>query len=86
MDGIVVHMAPTPTYTERVAAAVAAAIEQAGTSANAVAEGAGIPQATLSRRLNGHASFLIRELEQIANYLAIPVEQLASPARQVDAA
>jgi transcriptional regulator with XRE-family HTH domain len=78
-------MANSDTYTERVAAAVGAAIEAAGTSANAVAKGTGIPQATLSRRLNG-SPFHVGELDRIANYLGIQVEQFTAPARQDDAA
>jgi transcriptional regulator with XRE-family HTH domain len=74
-------MAPPDTYTQRVAAAVQAAIDQAGTTAHAVAKGTGIPQATLSRRLTGNSSFLIRELDQIAQHLHVPVEQLTAPTR-----
>jgi transcriptional regulator with XRE-family HTH domain len=64
-----------------VAAAVAAAIAQAGITYQAVAKGTGIPQATLHRKLNEHVSFNVRELDQIANYLGVPVEQLTAPAR-----
>jgi hypothetical protein len=74
-------MAPTDnTYTQRVAAAVAAAIKTSGTTANAVAAGTGIPQATLSRRLNG-SPFHVGELDKIATHLNIPVEQLTAPTR-----
>lgn len=75
-------MAPPPSYTERVAAAVAAAITEAGITYQAVAKGTGIPPATLHRKLNEHAAFNVRELEQIAMYLSIEVERLSAPARQ----
>jgi hypothetical protein len=71
-------MEPTRTYTEAVRVAVKEAIAQAGTTANAVAAGTGIPQATLSRRLNG-SPFLVSELDLIANHLRIPVVQLTAP-------
>lgn len=74
-------MAPTPSYTERVAAAVAAAIAAAGITYQATAKGTGIPQATLHRKLNEHVPFNARELEQIARYLGIEVETLAAPTR-----
>jgi len=68
-------------YTERVAAAVAAAIQTAGTNANQVAKSTGIPQATLSRRLNG-SPFHVGELDKIAKHLGVPVEQFTAPERQ----
>jgi predicted transcriptional regulator len=74
-------MAPTPSYTERVAAAVAAAIAEAGITYQSVAHGSGIPPTTLHRKLNEHTAFNVRELEQIAKYLGIEVEQLTAPAR-----
>lgn len=78
-------MAPTDTYPEAVREAVKSAIAAAGTTPNAVAAGTGIPQATLSRRMNG-APFLVSELDQIARFLGVPVEDLAAPTRKVAAA
>jgi predicted transcriptional regulator len=71
---------PHNTYAERVAAAVTAAIQAAGTNANQVAKATAIPQATLSRRLNG-SPFTVNELDKIARHLGVPVEQLTAPAR-----
>jgi uncharacterized protein (DUF2384 family) len=80
MDGIVIGMAPTDTYTESVRVAVIRAIAAAGTSVNAVAAGTGIPQATMSRRVNG-SPFSLPELSRIAQFLDIPVGQLSDPQR-----
>jgi transposase InsO family protein len=75
-----VHMAPTDTYTESVREAVIRALAAAGASVNAVAAGTGIPQSTLSRRING-SPFTLPELHRIAEHLGIPVGQLSDPQR-----
>lgn len=81
MGSKMIGMAHSNSYSEQVAAAVQSAITAAGTSVNKVSTGTGIPQATLSRRINGFTPFTVSELESIAHHLGIPVEQLSAPMR-----
>jgi hypothetical protein len=69
-------------YQLAVAAAVEAAIADAGTTYSKVAIATGITQPTLHRRLKVKpGSFKMEELELIADHLRIPVEQLSVPER-----
>lgn len=68
-------MALSNNHTEAVVTAVRAAIEAAGTTANAVAKATGIPQATMSRRLTG-SPFTVNELGAIADHLGVTLQQL----------
>ena len=65
----------TNTYSGRVAAAVASAMETGGWSEKAMAEATGIPRVTLRRRLAG-AAFNVAELAAIANTLSTTVPEL----------
>ena len=68
-------MALSNTHTEAVITAVRAAIDYFDTSATAVAEAIGLPQATISRRLNGDP-FKVSELGAIADHLGISLQEL----------
>lgn len=70
MEPTVVHMQHNPTGSRHFGAEVAARIKAAGLTYSDVYEGAGIPPATLSRRLNDPGlSFTLGELTRIANLL-----------------
>lgn len=65
---------PSPlTYSARVAATVSEAIEAQGQTVRGVANSAGIPRATLIRRLSGVTPFTVAELDAIASVLDVPV-------------
>lgn len=76
-------MALPHNYAEAVARAVRAAIEEAGQTPNSVAKGSLVPQPTLHRRLHsdGRSPFTLPELDAIAQFLAVPVEQFTAPER-----
>lgn len=65
----------TNTYSERVAAKVAAAMEAGGWSEQRMAEATRIPRVTLRRRLAG-AAFNVAELAAIAEALGTTVSAL----------
>ncbi|MDR6691377.1 putative transcriptional regulator [Microbacterium sp. 1154] len=54
------------SFDHRVAELVAAAIDETGPSRNAVAKEAGVPYATLDRKLKGIAPFNVSELNRLA--------------------
>lgn len=64
-------MATTPHIS--VAAAVAAAVKQAGTNPVALEEATGIPRTTLRRSLDGRRPFKVDELYAIAETLGVDV-------------
>lgn len=45
----------------------------------------GIPRSTLTRRLSGHSSFTLNELQRIADALRVPVAELLEPVTAVPA-
>lgn len=69
-----------PTYSQRVTAAVQAAMDASGLSEVAVAElvAGDISRTTLRRRLAG-SSFYTHELEALARALNVPVERFGAP-------
>lgn len=71
-------MDPIPPYPEVVAAAVRQAIRTSGRTLGSVSTAAGIPRNTLNRRLAGNSPFTVRELDNIASFLGVPVEQFVS--------
>ncbi len=54
------------SFDHRVAELVDAAIDESGKSRNAVAKDAGVPYATLDRKLRGIAPFNVSELNRLA--------------------
>jgi predicted transcriptional regulator len=64
------HMA-TNTITIEVAEKVAAAITRADRTKLSVANAAGIPPSTFTRKINGHADFSVPELARIASAIGI---------------
>lgn len=54
------------SFDQRVASLVDSAIIESGKSRNAIAKEAGVPYATLDRKLNGFSSFNVSELDRIA--------------------
>lgn len=70
---------PSITYSQRVVAAVQAAVSEKGVTSYTLAQQAGIPRTTLDRRLAGVDPFKLDELERIAAALDVPVESLAAP-------
>jgi lambda repressor-like predicted transcriptional regulator len=74
-------MEATATFTGAVRQAVKAAIAESGATLAAVSEGTGIAQSSLSRKLNTPSPFTVTELDLIARYLGVPVEQLSAPGR-----
>lgn len=69
----------TPTYSQRVADAVAAAMTAGGWSEKALAEATGIARVTLRRRLAG-SPFDVSELAAIATALNTSVSALLEQA------
>lgn len=65
----------TPTYAQRVAHTVSAAMQAGDWSEKALAESTGIPRVTLRRRLAG-SPFDVSELERIAAALGTTVSAL----------
>lgn len=57
--------------TSATAAKVEAAREQKGISRSALAEAAGIPYATLHRKLNGQSPFTVPDIDVIARVLGV---------------
>lgn len=64
------------TLRQQVASSVAAAIAGAGKSNRDISSGAGIPLATLSRCLNGHAPFTVDQIDRLSRFLGAPVSVL----------
>lgn len=64
------------TFSERTARRVRSEMDAAGMSEHTLAERAGIARVTLRRRLDGHGSFALNEVELIAAALDLPVSQL----------
>lgn len=78
-------MEPKPSQ-QALAETVAAALQVAGLVQRDVAEGTGIPLATLNRRLTGRSPFLITELAAIAELLDTTASGLLSLAESGAAA
>ncbi len=57
------------TLQHRLGSVIRTLIEDTGRTVVALAEGAGVPRATLYRKLDGHQSFTVDELVRIADYL-----------------
>lgn len=62
-----------------VAAEVAHRINDSGVTVVWLCGATGIPRSTLTRRLSGHSSFTLNELERIAGALRVPVAGLLEP-------
>lgn len=77
MGTTVDDMDTNPHTAQRVARAVAAAMEAGGWSEKALAESTGIPRVTLRRRLAGSA-FNVAELAAIASVLETTVVALVA--------
>lgn len=65
-----------------VATHIAEAIRSAGETQMTIAQATGIPQATLSRRLNGLTPFTVAEIGAIASVLGVDYGFLAAPEAQ----
>jgi len=61
---------------QRVAAEVRAAMARNRVSQEAVARALGVSQTAVSRRLSGVVPFDINELECVAQFLGVPIQQL----------
>lgn len=81
LDTNVPRMDSTPQA--RIAEAVRELMETQGVSQLALSEATGIPRATLIRRLNGHASFTVAELADVAAQLGVRPSQLLQDAEAV---
>lgn len=66
---------PTPT-SARVSAAVADRIKESGVTVVWLCERTGIPRSTMIRRLSGHSSFNLNELDRIADALRVDAGDL----------
>lgn len=64
------------TFSERTARRVRSAMDSAGMSETELARRSGIARVTLGRRLAGHGSFALNEVEAIADALDLPLEAL----------
>lgn len=69
----------TPTSKD-VAASVKDAMTERGVSQAALADATGIPRVTLIRRLNGHSSFTVEELANVAEHLQVPMQSFLAGA------
>lgn len=71
---------------EELSAAVAEQIRRLiharGTSANAVAKAAGIPQSSMSRKINGHAPFDLDDVQGICVVLGVDEADLIAWAKR----
>ena len=82
--------APPPAsvspVTEDLARAVAAEIErlmaERGVSGNALSKATGIPQTSISRKLNGPAAFDLNDLVAISHALGVDIRDLLEWARR----
>ena len=72
----------TPTLASRVAESINL---REGMTRNKLSEKSGIPYSTLTRKLNGHADFTMRELGSIARALNLTLGELI-PTEILDAA
>jgi len=61
-----------------IASRIKAALDQSGTSENALAAAAGISQTTLNRRLKGVGTFNVQEVGRIADALKTNPAELVS--------
>ena len=66
----------TTEASRKVAATVAAALDESHINPTRAADLTGIPRSTLLRRLTGNSAFTIAELSLIANVLDTTVEAL----------
>lgn len=73
----------TPSLATQVAQRVQAGMEAAGVSQAGLSQDAGIPRATLIRRLRGHQPFTVTELEAIARVLDCSVLDLLPEQEEV---
>lgn len=76
----------TTTSRNRVAGEVRASIARSGMKPFRIAQDAGIPQSTLSRRLSGKSAFSVDELIKIAAVLDVEVSTFFPSMRQRSAA
>lgn len=58
--------------------------KRSGVSQQELAAGAGLSQPAMSRRMNGEVEFRVDELQAIAAFLEVPLEQLLAPADPVE--
>jgi transcriptional regulator with XRE-family HTH domain len=72
----------TQSLSATVASEVRAEMARQGVSHRALAEHLGLPQTSVTKRLNGKIEFDISELERTAQFLGVPVTNfLTSPER-----
>lgn len=72
----------TQGLTQRVASEVRAEMARQHVSQRQIAEALGVDQSQVSRRLRGEIALNTTELEQVANFLGVPVTNfLVTPER-----
>jgi len=71
-----------PTRREEIAANVRAALAYRGLDQATLAPVIGRSESAVSTRLRGIANFRVDELEAIAAFLQVPLEQLLAPAAE----
>lgn len=74
------------TSREEIAANVRAAMGRGRVAVGEVADVIGKSQSSTSERINGHTHFRIDELQAIAAYLGVSLEQLLAAAEPTEAA
>ncbi len=71
-------MSTSPDVSQGIAAAVSAALRDAGISQRDAAARTGIPLATLGRRLTGRSPFIVTELALLGELTGLTVTDLIS--------
>lgn len=68
------------TTRDEIAANVRSAMARRRVAVSEIADLIGKAQSSMSERINGHTHFRVDELQSIAAFLEIPLEQLLAPA------
>lgn len=80
------HIRMDTTAAQQIAQQVREAIAERDLTKSSVAETAGIPWATFSRKINGHSEFTVSELLRIAAAIGVRPGALLPPAFEAVAA
>ncbi|MDR3068644.1 MAG: helix-turn-helix domain-containing protein [Cellulomonas sp.] len=81
MEHMLIRMDNT-TIARTVSETIAEMLAEAGISHRRAAEAAGIPQATMHRRMNGHSPLTIAELDALAQVAGTTAADVVSRAEQ----
>jgi transcriptional regulator with XRE-family HTH domain len=73
---------PNTTSREEIAANVRAAVARARVEQSAIADLLGKSRPAVSDRMHGRTHFRVDELQAIAAFLEVPLEQLLAPASE----